>query len=432
MPIITETTASFLAPLLSFAWQILKNWWWLLAPFLLFRPLLYQYHYWRMERWNATIPKVLLEIKLPKDVIKPIKAMDTVFAGFHAMHDVVTWREKWIEGQFQLRFSIEIVSDGGDIHFYIRVPVMFRQLVESNIYSQYPEAEISEVEDYTLKVPQDIPNKEWDLWGTNLINTKPDPYPIKTYTKFETEIQPYEEKRIDPLTVLLDGLAGIKPGEQIWIQILAKPVRIEDRNWIQEGLDIINNLVNRPAKPKQKALVQEAAEVLIFGPTTPSEKEKEKEFIPPVMALTPGEREIVAAIEEKISKHGFDCAIRFLYLGKKEVFFKPRARIPYSFFKAVATENLNGFKPFKITLTKVKSPFFWFLDARRLYLRKRKIFRYYQDRLTPLFPRGGGTFILNTEELATLFHFPGRAAAPAAVSRIEAKKAEPPSGLPVE
>ena len=66
-------------------------------------------------------------------------------------------------------------------------------------------------------------------------------------------------------------------------------------------------------------------------------------------------------------------------------------------------------------------------------MRKRKLFRHYQKRLGPFFPRSGGTFILNTEELATLYHFPSRMAAPApGVPRVEAKKGEAPSGLPME
>ena len=84
-------------------------------------------------------------------------------------------------------------------------------------------------------------------------------------------------------------------------------------------------------------------------------------------------------------------------------------------------------------MTKVKSVWLWFLDERRLYIRKRRIFRYYSKRWFPLFPRPGGSYVLNTEELATLYHFPGRIVAPApAVPRIEAKKGEAPPGLPVE
>lgn len=390
------------------------------------------YLWWRKERYDATIPRVVLEIKMPKEVLRPIKAMEDVFAGFHAIHDVFIWREKWIEGQFILSIALEIVSIDGEVHFYIRTPQNFRGIIESNIYSQYPEAEISEVPDYAKNVPQDIPNKDWDMWGTDEINTKPDPYPIKTYTKFESETLTKEEKRIDPLAGLLEGMATLGPGEQMWIQIVAKPIR-EEKEWIKQGLEIRDKLVRRPEKPKQKPMIQEAAEILITG-TVPGEiPAGEKEVIPPEMKLTPGEREIVSAIEQKIGKFGYDCNIRFIYLGKRDAFFKPRARIPFGFFKDISTENMGGLKPDKRTLTKVKSVPFWFLDKRRLYLRKRRLFKRYVKRLSPFFPLGGGTFVLNIEELATLFHFPGRMVAPApSIPRVEAKKGEAPPGLPVE
>ena len=47
----------------------------------------------------------------------------------------------------------------------------FRQLIESNIYSQYPEVEIVQVEDYTKNVPVDIPNRDWDLFGMSWSNS---------------------------------------------------------------------------------------------------------------------------------------------------------------------------------------------------------------------------------------------------------------------
>lgn len=418
-------------PFLKEGWQIFKIWWWILLPFLLWRPFRLLYFYWRQESWDATIKKVILEIKIPEEVLKPIRAMEHVFAGFHAIHDVIVWREKWIEGQFQLSFALEIVSLGGEVHFYIRVPEIFRKIIESNIYSQYPEAEISEVEDYTKNIPQDIPNKDWELFGTDFENTKPDPYPIKTYLKFETERETKEEKRIDPLAGLLEGMAVLGPGEQLWVQIVVRPI-LEEKPWIKQGLEIRDKLVRRPGKPVQKPMILEATDILITG-TPPGGMPEEKEFIPPEMKLTPGEREIVQAIEEKISKFGFLCNIRYIYLAKRDAFFKPRARLPFGFFKAVSTANLGGLKPEKTRFTKVKSVWLWFLDQRRLYIRKRRIFRYYSKRWTPLFPRPGGTYVLNTEELATLYHFPSRIVVPApGVPRVEAKKGEAPPGLPTE
>ncbi len=418
---------------LSVLWQILKVWWWLPLLFILWRPFIFLYTFWRKEKFDATVKRIVLEIKIPKDVLKPIKAMEDVFAGIHAIHDVFTWREVWIEGQFLLNVSLEIVSLGGEIHFYIRTPVQFRGIVESNIYSQYPEAEITEVPDYTQAVPQDIPNKDWDIWGTDEISTKPNAYPIKTYKKFETETQPVEEKRLDPLAGLLEGMATVQPGEQMWIQIVAKPIR-EEVPWIEEGKKIRDKLVRRPEKPKPKSMIQEAIEVVVLGnPPGGAPTTAEKEVIPPEMKLTPGEKDIVQGIEEKIGKFGYECNIRYVFLGRRDVFFRPRARIPFGFFKNVSSENMGGFKPDKRTLTKVKSPFFWFLDKRRVYLKKRRIFRYYVKRWTPYFPLPGGTFILNSEELATLFHFPGKITVPTpSIPRVEAKKGEAPPELPVE
>jgi len=428
MTLFPETLPS----LLPVIWQIFKSWWWLPLIFILWRPFIFMYIWWRKQRYDATVKRIVLEIKIPKEVLRPIKAMEDAFAGFHAIHDVFTWREVWIEGQFILTIALEIVSINGEVHFYIRTPQNFRGIIESNIYAQYPEAEITEVPDYTKNIPQSIPDKEWDMWGTDEINSKPDPYPIKTYTKFESETQTKEEKRIDPLAGLLEGMATLGQGEQMWVQIVAKPIR-EEKEWIKEGLEIRDKLVRRPEKPKQKPMVQEAAEILITGTVLGETPAGEREIIPPEMKLTPGEREIVSAIEEKIGKFGYDCNIRFIYLGKRDVFFRPRARMPFGFFKDISTENMGGLKPDKRTMTKSKSVPFWFLDKRRIYLRKRRLFKRYVKRVTPFWPRAGGTFVLNTEELATIFHFPGRQVVPApAIPRVEAKKGEAPPGLPVE
>lgn len=425
---LAKTLSPFLAPI----WQVIKHWWWLPLPFILWRPFSFIWLWRRQELWDATQKKVILEVKIPKEVLKPIRSMEHVFAGLHALHDIVVWREKWWEGQFQLSMAFEIVSIDGEVHFFVRAPHSFRSVLEANIYSQYPQVEISEAEDYTKKLPQDIPNKDWDLFGFDMINTKPFCYPLKTYIKFETEREALEEKRIDPLAGLLEGMATLRPGEQLWLQIITKPVR-EEIPWVKEGREIVDELVRRAKKePPPGSILGDAVGVLVTG-KPPGAPPEEKEIIPPEMKLTPGEREIVQGIEEKITKFGFLCTVRFIYLGRKDVFFKGKARVPFGFFKEISYENLGGIKPWKVTQTKVKTVFLWFLDKRRVYLRKRNLFKRYSRRVPPLWPRPGGTFILNSEELATLYHFPGRAVAPApAMPRIEATKGEAPPGLPIE
>ena len=411
-------------------WEIIKVWWWLPLPFIIWGTLKYHYLYYIKERWDSKIKKILLEIKMPKDVTKPIRAMDQVFANFHSIHDIPLPREEWIEGVFQASLSLEIVSIGGEIHFYIRTPEMFRSVIESGIYSQYPNAEISLADDYTKYVPQDIPNKDWDIWAVDFVNAKDEIYPIKTYKQFETESEKVEEKRIDPLAGFLESMAALGPGEQAWLQIRIKPVLGRDNPWQKRGRELADKLARRPEKEKLKPIIQEAAEIIISGKK--DQETKEKEVFPPEMRLTPGEKEVLTAVEEKLSKFGYDCSIRFAYLAKRDVFFKPRVKGVFSFFKETSTENLGGLKPSSNTMTKVKSVPFWFLDKRRFFLRQRRMFRYYIKRMPPLFPRPGMTFILNTEELATLYHFPGElVVSTLAVPRVEAKKKEAPPDLPV-
>jgi len=152
------------SPLIKPILEILKVWWWLPLPFLLGKPFFFLLRWWRVDVWLATVYKpILLEIKIPKDSLKPIRAMEEVMTSIHA---VITqppdfW-EKWIEGQFQTSICFEIISVGGEIHFYIRFHADYRQAIESSIYAQFPEAEITQVQDYTKNVPQNIPNKDWD------------------------------------------------------------------------------------------------------------------------------------------------------------------------------------------------------------------------------------------------------------------------------
>src|SRR3989344_5742701 len=142
-----------------------------------------------------------MEIKISKIIERTQKAMEQVFAGMHAMFEQPRFVEKYLQGKYMPWASFEMVSIEGVTRFFVRVQRSHINLVQSHVWAQYPEAEISEAEDYVQKVPQDIPNKNWDVWGVELILSKDDAYPIRTYPAFEENI---EEKRIDPLAALLE------------------------------------------------------------------------------------------------------------------------------------------------------------------------------------------------------------------------------------
>ena len=404
--------------------------------------------WWKVENWlNYVYKPILLEIKIPKDSLKPIRAMENVIASIHAIiYQPPDWWEKWIDGQVQTTCYLEIQSDGGEIHFYIRAHADYRQAIESAVYAQYPEAEITQAQDYAKMVPSDIPNKDWDLFGSDYRLLREDYYPIRTYTSFETETESEEEKRIDPVASLLEAMAKLKSGEQLWIQIGVEPVSEGAlQSWLKKGDMLRDKLAKRPEKPEQKSMVAEGADLLLFGTPPGVVEEKPADIYPPEMRLTPGEKEVVTAMELKMSKPIFKTQIRFIYFGRTDIWFKPNFRLAFSFFSQYTTSNLNTLQPSGITLTKIHKT--WFLPLnwirpRRAFLRQRRLFRYYISRLSPFYPRPSGdldfppkkklSFILNTEEVASLFHFPSWVVSPVpGIPRVEAKKGAPPN-LPVE
>ncbi|MDP3093738.1 MAG: hypothetical protein Q8N16_03155 [bacterium] len=439
--------ASILSLIKSQFWPTLIDWWWL---FLIVECLWmlevakFLWYHWRKDIYEEKENKrILLEIRIPEEVLEPVKAMETVITGFWQMYKFPNWYEKWWNGEDPTGFTLEIAAIDGTPHFYVRTLKRVRLIFEAHIYSQYPQAEIFEVEDYTKNVPQDIPNAEWDMWGTEYKNLKHWAYPIRTYIEFETGREE-EEKRIDPIASLLEAMALLKPGEQIWVQIRCLPALDEYVAWHDSAKKLRDKLAWRKVDSgKSKPMLLEAAEILLTGKVPESPKEEKESFIPMEMKVTPGEKEIIGAIERKIGKLGFLCNMRYIYLAKRDVMFRPNNRLAMSYFTNFVTENMNGLVPDSKTVTKVTQHWYdWFwLKKQRVYLRKRRLFRSYVHRIWVGWPHPtirdpdqvGRRFILTAEEIASMYHFPGRIVAQApTMARVEAKKGEPPSGLPVE
>lgn len=434
---IIEVQKVFLTTILPVFWGVFKNWWWLPAPFILWPQFEFHWLFWRNRVWEAKskTKNIMLEVRIPGEILKPIRAMESVLTGFWQVYGEPNWFEKWWNGEYGLSFSLEIASIEGVPHFLLRIPESQRNIFESHLYAQYPEAEIVEVEDYTKNVPQDIPNDTWDILGTDYTMVASDCYPIKTYVDFETEHESKEEKRIDPMSSLLEGLSLLKKGEQLWIQIKIKPVTDAETGFVRRAKALRDSLVKRKKPPKRRSIIMEAWEILIDGIITKG-KEEER-MLPPEMMLTPGERESVAAIERKMSKQIFKSQIRFVYISRKESFFGGRFKFPMSYFNQFNSPTMNSIIPWGKTITKIKQNWydFYFMRKRRLYLRKRVMFRNYLDRKECFWPAKvkGSSFILNVEEVASLFHFPSRITAPPSViQRVESKKKEAPHDLPIE
>lgn len=409
------------------------------------KTFLYFWYEWRKEIFDAkeNEPRVLLEVRIPEEVLEPIKAMETVITGFWQIYGLPNWFEKWWEGQDPTGFTLEIAAVDGVPHFYVRTPKRFETIFRTHIYSQYPQAEITEVEDYTKNVPQDIPNAEWDCWGLEYKNLKPWAYPIKTYRDFEEGTEK-EEKRVDPIASLLEGMATLKPGEQLWVQIRCLPCLDEYVPWKDEAKKLRDKLARRKDLTyKPNPIFQDVFGFVMSG-KLPEPPKEEKETLPPEMKLTPGEKEVLAAIERKLGKLSFLCNVKYLYLAKRDVLFRPNYRLAMSYFTNFVTENMQGLVPAPDTITKIKQnwyDWFWFTKERVL-LRKKRLFKAYVTRTWVGYPNpsvgdpnetGKRRWILSAEEIATLYHFPGKIVAPApTLPRVETRKAEAPPELPVE
>jgi hypothetical protein len=94
----------------------------------------------------------------------------------------------------------------------------------------------------------------------------------------------------------------------------------------------------------------------------------------------------------------------------------------FSYFTQFGTEFLNRFGPDGKTKT---SAYYFFSDTRKAW-KKKAIMRKYKARTLDV-----KSYVLNTEELATIFHFPTKEVKGPVVPRVEAKKGKPPATLPI-
>lgn len=412
------------------ALSVLLGYWWIIIPLALFFILRIIWLNHIRSEFLKNIKWIILEIKFPREVVKSPKAMEQIFSGLHVAEKSPNFKEKYFKGEIPSWFSLEIVGRGGKIHFFIRTQDKFRNLVESQVYAQYPDAEISEAEDYISGLPKDIPSNDYDVWGTELILTQRDAYPIRTYPVFfeEKEI----EERTDPIASLFEFLSSLGSQEHTWIQILISPTGDE---WKKKGEELVGELIGKKVKGTKRGLIlQETTNWIqafingisefFFGPSVPAEEKKNLENI--VAYLSPGQKEVISAIEKNIAKLGFKTIIRYIYWAQKDIFSKDKTAAIGGFFKQFNTQDLNGFKPNK----KISPGRGKILKQRRERTQKRFFVELYKKRYFPYKGFLGRGFVFNTEELATIFHIPIKAVKVERIPRIEAKKGGPPSELP--
>jgi hypothetical protein len=392
-------------------------------------------HMWlesRQHKYGAAKQWMLLAIDIPRMTEQTPRAVENIFAHWAGAHGPNSWKEKWIDGRTQDTISIEMISIEGHVQFLVRTTRGLRDLIEASLYAQYPDAEIVEVEDYTMKVPHHFPDKDWDLFGTEMIPTKSDLYPLRTYPEFEDKVSG-EFK--DPLAVLLENLSRLGPGEQAWYQVVLTP--IEQGDFRKKGEELIKKLTGQKIEVK-KGILDSVAELpmgamnLVLestGLTTPAAPKKadSNPLNSRMWTMTPGERKVVEAVENKISKIAYSAKIRFALVAKKDKMKKSRFVHPFiGYIKQFNTNDMLSLKPEskKVGMNGT----LWFFKDKRNNERKTKFIKAFSQRNNWA---GMPNFYLNIEELASLWHFPIslQVRAPQ-LKRTESKRSDPPINLP--
>jgi len=360
---------------------------------------------------------VLLEVKLPREIMKSPLAMESVFMGLHQGIGETTWYDRIWLGKTRTWFSFEIVSIEGQVRFFIWSRAFWKEHIESQIYAQYPEVEIVETEDYTRMI--DFNLEKTNVWGCDFKLKKADAYPIKTYIDYGLDKDPKEEFKIDPMAPMIEHFGSIGKGEQLWIQFLIRVNKDERKkkgkwfkkvNWKDEAQELIDELMIRDPKTKVTTATSSAG-----FPLDPR--------------LSEGEKDIMKAIERSITKLGFDAGIRGIYLSEKDKFRPINIVGLLSVMKQFNSNTLNQFAPARY-LIPFNYP--WQDYKGKLHDRaRRRVFDAYRRRSYFHHPYKTQSFVLNTEELATVYHYPGSTVQTPTIARVPSKKSEAPSDLPI-
>ena len=342
----------------------------------------------RKVKQIQTFESTLLILEIPKTNDKSELAAEQLFASLHGiLRDAEELKRT---GGVQEHLSFEIASVGGQIRFYVWTPKTLQSFVEGQIYSQYPTVQIHEAEeDYVAH------ERHHSVVHTAEITLSDSEFlPLKTFQSFE----------VDPLAGITGTLAKLEDtGEELWIQVLVRPIadswHKSSYQWITKvkngggfslmggsGLDMkwLGTLFEALVKPPEAGVAGAPKEI--------SERDKTR----------------IAEAEKKATKLGYQVKIRLAYLGESNSNARLRMQALVGTFKQFNSTNLNGFKQSNSSLDK---------DALGGYRGR-------------VFMAGDG-FILNIEELASVFHLPHTNVETPNIVWASTKTAEPPAKLPL-
>ncbi len=368
---------------------------------------------------------ILLEVKMPKEIMKSPRAMELVFSNLWIRSAETTFIDRAWGGGHRPHFSFEICSFGGEVHFYIWTRKALRNIIESNMYAQYPEVELHEVEDYAEKFEYNSSKHgafvtEYRLEplrdGEDGSNARQNAYPIKTYVDYELDKDPKEEFRVDPYAQVIEVLSSIKPHEQMWIQIIIRS-HLDTKDWKQ----IVRKEVDR-IRFESGLVLSDTSHTFEHG----YEFNKEK---PPLIGAGEHHKASLASMERNLGKLPFDLGGRAIYLAPKDKMDSPNLTAMRWIWRPFANPHFMSYWRPRRYHNIFDYPWQDFRGMRDVLFTRRGIdaFRrrsYFHS------PWKVPYNVQSTEVLATLWHPPSGSVKSPGLQRLPSKKTEPPPNLP--
>ena len=343
-------------------------------------------NYQKVDRIDLT-DSVLLVLEIPRTNDKSELAAEQLFASLHGI--LRDRKELKLSGGQQEHLSFEIASVNGQIRFYVWVPKPLQSFVEGQIYAQYPTVQIYPAEgDYT-----EHERDHQVVYSAELTTTDHEFLPIRTFQNFE----------VDPLAGITGTLAKLEStGEELWIQILVRPIADDWHDFAERWAASIKTGKMSFGGGVGGGLMWLGGllEALWQPPEQGDSKTSQAE-------LSERDKTRMSEVAKKATKLGYQVKIRLAYLGESQTNAKLRMQALVGTFKQFNSTNLNGFKITKATFGKE------FIEK---YSRR----SFHDD-----------GFILNIEELASVYHLPHTNVETPNIVWASSKTAEPPSKLPI-
>ncbi len=299
----------------------------------------------------------------------------------------------WLFGRYDSWSFEMVVGLEGLITFYMAIPVYLENYIKQQMLSQFPHCQIEEVEDYNIF------NSQGYVAGGYLKLAKPAMFPILTYKQMET----------DPILGILSTLSKLPPGHTVAIQFV---MRSAQPNWRKRGVKVASEM--QQGKKLKEAMSSASASGLtkVLGKTSDWLPSPAKNDNKPseLYRLSPMEEQMVKSIEEKASKSGLDVNIRIITFAPLENHAKDVMRhIANAFSEYSSYQYANAFKAvIKGSSNKLIQDF---------------IYRNFDNT---------NYCVLNSEEMASLWHLPYPNTEVPRIKWLQAKKLSPPVNMPTE